>query len=217
MVFWSPHACFWASWSRQRPLPYDQLFNYNDSNEIGLLFTHWIADSLTLWKGPVTDEHLATAALYYHILTKGPSFFGWFANLAAGVTVLGGTAILWSFLDGAAGNIMFDGGSACTSFSFVLKWFNFRRIIYADTLFLLRYAVLYATAVGVYIYSVIPSMSCCFSPGYKRDSILWRRPPSSLPFNQTSCQTSPRYHHQSPPHPSRKHSRHRRSTSHPNT
>ncbi|EIM90293.1 uncharacterized protein STEHIDRAFT_44068, partial [Stereum hirsutum FP-91666 SS1] len=102
---------------------------------LGLLFTHWIADSLTLWKGPVTDEHLATAALYYHILTKGPSFFGWFANLAVGITVLGGTAILWSLLDGAAGNLMFDGGSA----------------------------FLYCTAVGVYIYSVIPNLLSNFS------------------------------------------------------
>jgi len=74
------------------------------------LFTHWIADSLTLWKSPVTDEHLWTAASYYSILAKGPSQILYF--LAAVVT-LGGTTILWSLNDLQAENIMFDGGSIC--------------------------------------------------------------------------------------------------------
>ncbi|KAF5357800.1 hypothetical protein D9756_001619 [Leucocoprinus leucothites] len=75
---------------------------------LGALFTHWIADSLTLWKSPVTDEHLWTAASYYSILTKGPPEILYFLFT---VLFLGGTTILWSFGDGQAGNLMFDGGS----------------------------------------------------------------------------------------------------------
>jgi len=75
---------------------------------LGALFTHWIADSLTLWKSPITDEHLWTAASYYSILAKGPSQILYF--LAAVVT-LGGSTILWSLNDLQAENIMFDGGS----------------------------------------------------------------------------------------------------------
>lgn len=75
---------------------------------LGSLFTHWTADSLTLWKSPVTDENLWTAALYYSILTKGPVqiFYVLF-----GIIILGGTTIFWSFNDLEAGNLMFDGGS----------------------------------------------------------------------------------------------------------
>lgn len=75
---------------------------------LGALFTHWIADSLTLWKSPVTDEHLWTAATYYSILAKGPPEILYFLSA---VVILGGTTILWSLRDGEAGNIMFDGGS----------------------------------------------------------------------------------------------------------
>lgn len=75
---------------------------------LGSLFTHWIADSLTLWKSPVTDEHLWTAALYYSILTKGPVQI---LYVLFGIIILGGTTIFWSFNDLEAGNLMFDGGS----------------------------------------------------------------------------------------------------------
>ncbi|CAA7271750.1 unnamed protein product [Cyclocybe aegerita] len=75
---------------------------------LGSLFTHWIADSLTLWKSPVTDEHLWTAASYYSILAKGPIEALYFL---AAVVIFGGTTILWSLNDWRAGNIMFDGGS----------------------------------------------------------------------------------------------------------
>ncbi|KAH7883963.1 Shr3 amino acid permease chaperone [Phlebopus sp. FC_14] len=75
---------------------------------LGSLFTHWIADSLTLWKSPVTDEHLWTAALYYSILTKGPVQI---LYVLSAIIVLGGTTIFWSLHDGEAGNLMFDGGS----------------------------------------------------------------------------------------------------------
>ncbi|RDB21382.1 hypothetical protein Hypma_011550 [Hypsizygus marmoreus] len=75
---------------------------------LGSLFTNWIADSLTLWKSPVTDEHLWTAATYYSILAKGPSSALYFL---AAVIIVGGITILWSLRDGEAGNIMFDGGS----------------------------------------------------------------------------------------------------------
>ena len=80
----------------------------------GSLFTHWIADSLTLWKSPVTDEHLWTAALYYSILTKGPVQV---LYILSAIVVLGGATIFWSFRDGEAGNLMFDGGSICTYYA----------------------------------------------------------------------------------------------------
>jgi hypothetical protein len=77
---------------------------------IGALFTHWIADSLTLWKSPITDEHLWIAASYYSILAKGPIEILYFL---AAVVILGATTILWSLNDLRAGNIMFDSGSIC--------------------------------------------------------------------------------------------------------
>lgn len=81
---------------------------------LGALFTNWIADSLTLWKSPVTDNNLWTAASYYAILAKGPAQLGY--SLAV-VVVLGVLALLLSLRDGEAGNIMFDGGSI-----FLFSW-----------------------------------------------------------------------------------------------
>lgn len=81
----------------------------------GALFTNWIADSVTLWKSPITDEHLWTAASYYSILAKAPQELLYFLGC---VTLLGGTTILWSLRDGEAGNLMFDGGSICMSIFF---------------------------------------------------------------------------------------------------
>jgi len=75
---------------------------------LGMLFTHWIADSLTLWKTPVTDAHLWVAARYYHVLTKGAPGVGYVVVAAA---TLGAVTILWSLRDGEAENLMFDGGS----------------------------------------------------------------------------------------------------------
>ncbi|KAH9929635.1 Shr3 amino acid permease chaperone [Amylocystis lapponica] len=97
---------------------------------LGLLFTHWIADSLTLWKTPQTqtDLRLWTAATYYSILTRMPVTL---ACVYPAVMVLGGATILWSLRDGRAGNLMFDGGSI----------------------------FLYGAAVAVYIYSVLPNIS----------------------------------------------------------
>lgn len=87
--------------------------------KIGMLFTHWMADSLTLWKTPVTDAHLWVAARYYHVLTKGAPGVGY---VVASAATLGAITILWSLRDGEAGNLMFDGGSICefhTSFFFL--------------------------------------------------------------------------------------------------
>jgi len=75
---------------------------------LGILFTHWIADSLTLWKAPVTNEHIWISASYYSLFARSTSELGY--ALAAVVT-LGAATILWSLGDGAAGNIMFDGAS----------------------------------------------------------------------------------------------------------
>ncbi|TCD65359.1 hypothetical protein EIP91_002757 [Steccherinum ochraceum] len=101
---------------------------------LGLLFTHWIADSLTLWKSPATqtDLRLWTSATYYSILSRMPLEL---LYLYGGVVVLGGATLLWSLGDGRAGNLMFDGGSA----------------------------VLYGTAIAVYLYSVLPNIFANFT------------------------------------------------------
>lgn len=78
----------------------------------GALFTNWIADSLTLWKSPVTDEHLWSAAAYYAVLARMSPFL---AYTASTLTVLGATTLLWSLRDGEAGNLMFDTASICAS------------------------------------------------------------------------------------------------------
>lgn len=87
---------------------------------IGLLFTHWIADSLTLWKSPSrqTDLRLWTSATYYAVLTRMPAVLAYFYGA---VVALGGATLFWSFSDGRAGNLMFDGGSAC---EFLLSLFS---------------------------------------------------------------------------------------------
>ncbi|KAI0806954.1 Shr3 amino acid permease chaperone [Fomes fomentarius] len=101
---------------------------------LGLLFTHWIADSLTLWKSPETqtDSRLWTAATYYSILMHGVPQL---AYLYAAVAIVGGVTILWSLRDGRAGNLMFDGGSI----------------------------FLYLTAAAMYGYSVLPNLFENFS------------------------------------------------------
>ena len=77
----------------------------------GLLFTHWIADSLTLWKPPATDERLWMSATYYSVIAKAPiGFLYFFAFVAVG----GGLTILWCLREGEAGNLMFDGASICS-------------------------------------------------------------------------------------------------------
>ncbi|KAH0826994.1 Shr3 amino acid permease chaperone [Lanmaoa asiatica] len=128
---------------------------------LGSLFTHWIADSLTLWKSPVTDEHLWTAALYYSILTKGPVQV--FYVLSA-IVILGGSTIFWSFRDGEAGNLMFDGGSI----------------------------FLYGTTVVMYMYSVLPNLSEKFTsiPVHSaKDAFprLLRSPTLDLASNHLVC------------------------------
>ncbi|EIN07837.1 hypothetical protein PUNSTDRAFT_53192 [Punctularia strigosozonata HHB-11173 SS5] len=75
---------------------------------LGVLFTNWIADSLTLWKNPVTDEALWTSARYYSILASLPANMAW---ALAAVVGLGGLALASSMARGQAGNLMFDGGS----------------------------------------------------------------------------------------------------------
>ena len=77
----------------------------------GLLFTHWIADSLTLWKPPATNERLLMSATYYSVIAKAPIGFLYFF---AFVTIGGGLTILWCLREGEAGNLMFDGGSICS-------------------------------------------------------------------------------------------------------
>jgi len=77
----------------------------------GLLFTHWIADSLTLWKPPATEERLLMSATYYAAIARAPiGFLYFFAFLAIG----GGLTILLCLREGEAGNLMFDGGSICS-------------------------------------------------------------------------------------------------------
>ncbi|KAF8654134.1 hypothetical protein AX16_003665 [Volvariella volvacea WC 439] len=99
---------------------------------LGALFTNWIADSLTLWKSPVTDEHLWTAASYYSILANCPSKI---LYVLSAVALTGGVTILWSFRDGEAGNLMFDGGSI----------------------------FLFGTTIVMYLYSVLPNLFSTFA------------------------------------------------------
>lgn len=77
----------------------------------GLLFTHWIADSLTLWKSPSTDERLWTAATYYAVISRMPPTL---LYVYGAVALVGASTLMWSLFDGNAGNLMFDGGSICT-------------------------------------------------------------------------------------------------------
>ncbi|KAF8682382.1 Etoposide-induced protein 2.4 (EI24) [Rhizoctonia solani] len=99
----------------------------------GTLSTHWIADWGTLWQPPLTDAHLRTSAAYYHILA---SMEGVLTLVPVAVAGLGGLALLWSFRDGRAGNLMFDGASI----------------------------FLYACTVFVYYHSVIPSLTHLSEP-----------------------------------------------------
>jgi hypothetical protein len=77
--------------------------------------THWIADSLTLWKSPLTDARLYTAAAYYSLLSK--MTFGMAGTVVAVVTI-GFMGLLLSAQDGEAGNLMFDGASLCQYYLF---------------------------------------------------------------------------------------------------
>ena len=79
----------------------------------GILFVHWIADSLTLWKPFITPENVWTCASYYSLFARAPPGMGY---VLATVITLGAAFILWSFGDGAAGNLMFDGASICMPF-----------------------------------------------------------------------------------------------------
>jgi len=75
---------------------------------IGTLATHFVADSLTLWQSPVTDERLFVAAQYYVLLSQTPIEIFYVIGF---ITALGTLMIAWSLFDGGAGNLMFDGGS----------------------------------------------------------------------------------------------------------
>ena len=80
---------------------------------LGILFTHWIADSLTLWKAAQldgADARLWTATSYYRVLMSGDPRN---AYVALGVATLGGVSLVMSLIDGKAFNLMFDGGSTC--------------------------------------------------------------------------------------------------------
>ncbi|KAH9926142.1 Shr3 amino acid permease chaperone, partial [Fomitopsis serialis] len=101
---------------------------------LGLLFTHWTADSLTLWKSPdtQTDAHLWAAAAYYAVLARMPASL---AYMYAGVAGVGALTILWSLRDGRAGNLMFDGGSI----------------------------FLYGAGIYVYAHDVLPNLSTNFT------------------------------------------------------
>ena len=78
--------------------------------------THWIADSLTLWKSPLTDAHLFTAAAYYSLLSKMNVYM---AATTVGIVTVGFMGLVLSFQDGEAGNLMFDGASICESILFI--------------------------------------------------------------------------------------------------
>ncbi|VDB99123.1 unnamed protein product [Peniophora sp. CBMAI 1063] len=110
---------------------------------LGILFTHWIADSLTLWKAAQlegADSRLWAAASYYRVLMSGDPRN---AYVALGVATLGGVSLVMSLTDGKAFNLMFDGGST----------------------------FLFATAGAMYSYNVLPillqDMATLSSPAAK--------------------------------------------------
>jgi heme/copper-type cytochrome/quinol oxidase subunit 3 len=125
----------------------------------GALCALWTADAITLWQSPLTNEHLASAGGFYAVLAKMPT---WLTRTFVGVVVLGGTTLLWSLGDGRAGNIMFDGASACE---------------YSPTMFSrcadpLSVIVLYATAIWVYLSSAVPGMFSFFVYHYFSSLLL---------------------------------------------
>lgn len=108
--------------------------------------THWIADSLTLWKSPLTDAHLYTAASYYSLLAT--MNVGMAATLVAVVTI-GAMALMLSAQDGEAGNLMFDGASICELPGDIAR----------KTPILTIELVLYGCSMAVYVYSALPKLS----------------------------------------------------------
>ncbi|KZT67792.1 hypothetical protein DAEQUDRAFT_713051 [Daedalea quercina L-15889] len=130
---------------------------------LGLLFTHWIADSRTLWKSPETqtDARLWAAAAYYAVLAHMPA---WLAYTYAGVAGVGALTILWSLRDGRAGNIMFDGGSI----------------------------FLYGAAIYVYIHDVLPNIFTNFTYlSFPSQSPSVSMPPMGGPSTHTSTGVPP--------------------------
>ena len=115
---------------------------------LGILFVHWTADGLTLWKSSITNENIWTAATYYSLFSRAPSEMGY--ALAAVVT-LGAAFILWSFGDGAAGNLMFDGASICAFFLLIFTIHLLNLLAFISFM-----PVLYGTAISVYLYKIIP-------------------------------------------------------------
>lgn len=84
---------------------------------LGILFVHWIADSLTLWKPSVTNENAWTAAAYYGLFTRAPRQVMGYA--LATIVTGGSVTIVWSFANLGAENLMFDGASICAFFLFL--------------------------------------------------------------------------------------------------
>jgi hypothetical protein len=78
----------------------------------GMLATHFVADSLTLWQSPVTDERLYVASQYYVLLSQTRMEV---IYVIGAITLIGALLIVSSLFDGGAGNLMFDGGSLCES------------------------------------------------------------------------------------------------------
>ncbi|KAH7107346.1 ER membrane protein SH3-domain-containing protein [Auriculariales sp. MPI-PUGE-AT-0066] len=78
---------------------------------LGALFTHWMADSLTLWKSPLTDSSVRAAVSYYAILTGPHSFPLPMLGFLWAVIGLGAAALAASAWRGEAFNVMFDGAS----------------------------------------------------------------------------------------------------------
>jgi len=86
---------------------------------LGCFFTHWIADSITLWQTPLTDAHLYSAAAYYSILSTMPR---WMDALLVVIMTAAALALILSFWDGQAGNLMFDGASTFLSTCALVVW-----------------------------------------------------------------------------------------------
>lgn len=122
--------------------------------DAGCFFTHWIADSITLWQSPLTDAHLYTSAAYYSMISTMPR---WMESLLVALGTSSAIALLLSFYDGEAGNLMFDGGSLCSCIYLI------RMTIATCGAKCISFTVLSMCALVVWVYSVLPSSVHLFS------------------------------------------------------
>lgn len=158
---------------------------------IGLLFTHWIADSLTLWKPPSkqTDLQLWTSATYYSVLSRMPAPVAYFYMA---IVTLGGATLFWSFSDGRAGNLMFDGGSACEFLLSLRSYFGIHTDIQTHSLIRYYSCGILVFCVTKYVLSPVCSLfELVFTPEEQTSSPTLRLYPFLSLLQHRNCRPTP--------------------------